>query len=102
MEEDPRMTESMRDRLRREIMAEWKDAMRRAILKHWMRDTGRDLEWVTQQISYTSEHIAAVLDGRRLMSETLTRACATRLGIDFGYVGVGKDPRPQSATLGAA
>ena len=36
------------------------------------------------------------------MSEALTKACATKLGIDFGYVGVGKDPRPQSTTLGAA
>jgi hypothetical protein len=96
------MTESMRDRLRREIMAEWKDAMRRAILTHWMRDNGRDVEWVTQQIGYTSEHIAAVLDGRRPMSETLTNACATRLGVDFGCVGVGKDPRPHSVPLGAA
>ena len=96
------MTESMCDRLRQEIMAEWKDAMRRAILQHWMRDNGRDVAWVTQQISYTSEYIAAVLDGRRPMSETLTNACATRLGIDFGYVGVGKDPRPQSAPLGVA
>jgi hypothetical protein len=96
------MTESIRDCLRREIMAEWKDAMRRAILKHWIRDNGCDLEWMTQQISYTSKYIAAVLDGHRPMSEALTKACATRLGIDFGYVGVGKDPCPQSATFGAA
>ena len=96
------MAENMRDHLRQEMMAEWKDAMRRAILTHWMRDNGRDLEWVTQQISYTSEHIAAVLDGRRPMSEALTKACAIGLGIDFGYVGVGKDPRPQPMTLGSA
>jgi hypothetical protein len=75
--------------------------MRRANLTHWMHDNGRALEWVTQQISYTSEHIAAVLNGRRPMSEALTKACATGLGIDFGYVGVGKDPRPQPTTLGA-
>jgi hypothetical protein len=96
------MTESIRDRLRQEIIAEWKDAMRRAILKHWIRDNGRDVEWMTQQISYTSQYIAAVLEGRRPMSEALTKACATRLGIDFGYVGVSKDPRPPSTTLGAA
>jgi hypothetical protein len=96
------MTESIRDRLRREIMAEWKDAMRRAILTHWIRDNGRDLKWITQQISYTSTYIAAVLDGRRPMSEALTQACAARLGIDFGYVGVGKDPRPRSTTVETA
>jgi hypothetical protein len=96
------MTESIRDRLRQEIMAEWQDAMRRAILKHWIRDNGRDVEWMTQQISYTSKYITAVLEGRRPMSEALTKACAARLGIDFGYVGVGKNPRPQSTISGAA
>jgi hypothetical protein len=96
------MSESIRDRLRREIMAEWIDAMRRAILKHWIRDNSRDLAWVTQQIGYTEAYITAVLEGRRPMSEALTKACAAKLGIDFGYVGVGKDPRPQSTTLGAA
>jgi cyanate lyase len=96
------MTESIRDRLRREIMAEWKDAMRRAILKHWIRDNSRDLAWAAQQIGYTETYITAVLEGRRPMSEALTKACATKLGIDFGYVGVGKDPRPQSTTLGVA
>ena len=59
------MSESIRDRLRREIMAEWKDAMRRAILKHWIRDNSRDLAWVTQQIGYTEAYITAVLEGRR-------------------------------------
>ena len=96
------MTESIRDRLRREIMTEWKDAMRRAILKHWIRDNSRDLAWTAQQMGYTEAYMTAVLEGRRSMSEALTKACATKLGIDFGYVGVGKDPRPQSTTLGAA
>jgi hypothetical protein len=102
MKGDIPMSESIRDRLRREIMAEWKDAMRRAIFKHWMRDNARDLAWVTQQLGYTSEYITAVLDGQRPMSDALTKACATKLDIDFGYVGVGKDPRPRSATVGAA
>jgi hypothetical protein len=70
---------------REEIVADYKETMRRLIVRQWMAEQERSIAWVARKVGYTREYLTNVMNAHLPFTDKLARAFTERLGVRFEY-----------------
>jgi hypothetical protein len=67
------------------IVADYKETMRRLIVRQWMTEQERSLAWVARKAGYTREYLTNVMNGHLPFTDKLAKTLTERLGVRFEY-----------------